>query len=157
MEPFRPYLIGLTVAVLAFAWYQKLKPRKAEEIQCDCEEDRKKPFMQTNTFLGIITVFTALMLAFPYYSSVFYPNNKKEAVNINPLNIQTLELEIEGMTCKACDSHVEHAAQEIEGVIEANADYSTGRAEVKYNDTKITIEAIVMAINKTGYKIKNHE
>ena len=26
IEPFRPYLIGLTIVVLLFAWYQKLKP-----------------------------------------------------------------------------------------------------------------------------------
>ncbi len=36
MEPFRPYLIGLTIAVLGFAWYQKLKLRKKGEIVCDC-------------------------------------------------------------------------------------------------------------------------
>ena len=35
LEPFRPYLIGLTILVLGFAWYQKLKPKK--EIDCDCE------------------------------------------------------------------------------------------------------------------------
>ena len=28
LEPFRPYFIGLTTLVLAFAWYQKLKPKK---------------------------------------------------------------------------------------------------------------------------------
>ena len=33
LEPFRPYLIGLTVLVLGFAWYQKLKPQK--EIDCE--------------------------------------------------------------------------------------------------------------------------
>ena len=33
MEPARPYLIGITVLVLGFAWYQKLKPRTAKEIQ----------------------------------------------------------------------------------------------------------------------------
>ena len=26
LEPFRPYFIGLTILVLGFAWYQKLKP-----------------------------------------------------------------------------------------------------------------------------------
>ena len=30
LEPARPYLIGLTIAVLGFAWYQKLKPVNAE-------------------------------------------------------------------------------------------------------------------------------
>jgi len=28
LEPFRPYFIGLTILVLGFAWYQKLKPKK---------------------------------------------------------------------------------------------------------------------------------
>jgi len=66
LEPFRPYLLGLTIAVLAFAWYQMLKPKK--DIDCDCEEDQpdgktgKKSFIQTKTFLGIVTVFAALML-----------------------------------------------------------------------------------------------
>ena len=46
LEPFRPYLIVLTVSVLAFAWYQKLKPRK--DIDCDCD-DEKAPFLQTKT------------------------------------------------------------------------------------------------------------
>lgn len=71
MEPARPYLIGFTVLVLGFAWYQKLKPRTAEEIECDCEENEKPSFWQSRKFLGIVTVFAALMLTFPYYSSIF--------------------------------------------------------------------------------------
>ena len=43
LEPFRPYLIGLTILVLGFAWYQKLKPKK--EIDCDCETDEKPKFI----------------------------------------------------------------------------------------------------------------
>mgnify|MGYP003457247015 FL=1 len=67
LEPFRPYLIGITVLVLGFAWTQKLKPRTTEEIQCTCEEEDKIPFVKTKKFLGIVTVFTFLMMAFPYY------------------------------------------------------------------------------------------
>ena len=32
IEPFRPYLIGLTILVLLFAWYQKLKPEKKSTV-----------------------------------------------------------------------------------------------------------------------------
>jgi mercuric ion transport protein len=65
MDPFRPYLFGITVLVLGFAWYQKLKPKTAEEIQCACEEDEKPSFWQSKMFLGIVTGFAVLMLAFP--------------------------------------------------------------------------------------------
>ena len=66
IEPFRPYLIGLTVLAFAFAWYQKLKQQK--QVDCDCEADNKKSFWQSKSFLGIATVVAALLIAFPYYA-----------------------------------------------------------------------------------------
>ena len=66
---------------------------------------------------------------------------------------KTYKVNIEGMTCEACDLHVAHAAQEVEGVIEAKADYNTGKAEVKFDKSKTTKEAIVESINATSYKV----
>ena len=153
LEPFRLYLIGITVLVLGFAWYQKLRPHNQNEIQCGCEEDERPYFCQSKKFLGIVTVFAMLMMAFPYYAYALYPHNKKEVDVVNQANIQLLHLEIKGMTCSACDSHVTHAAHEIIGVIEAKADHTTGKAEIKFDKTKTNQEEIVEAINKTGYKV----
>jgi hypothetical protein len=69
IEPFRPYLIGLTILVLGFVWYQILKPRK--DIDCECEPDENPKFIQTKMFLGIVTAFAIIMLAFPHYSGIF--------------------------------------------------------------------------------------
>ncbi|MEP4134218.1 MAG: mercuric transport protein MerTP, partial [Cyclobacteriaceae bacterium] len=74
MEPFRPYLIGLTILVLGFAWYQKLPPRTQEEIDCACNEGERPSFWQSKKFLGIVTVFAVLMLSFPSYAHIFYSN-----------------------------------------------------------------------------------
>ncbi len=48
LESFRPYFIGLTILVLGFAWYQKLKPKK--QIDCNCETAEKPKFIQSKTF-----------------------------------------------------------------------------------------------------------
>ena len=83
MEPYRPFLVGLTILVLAFAWYQKLRPRTEEEIACACEParstdgDDKPSFWQSRSFLSIVTLFAAVMLSFPSYAHVFYPENEK--------------------------------------------------------------------------------
>ncbi len=153
MEPARPYLVGFTVLVLGFAWYQKLKPKKAEEIECACEDDEKPSFWQSGKFLFIVTIFAALMLTSPYYSSVFYPGNSKEVMVVNQFDIQTIQLDIEGMTCEACDSHVAYAAQEVDGVIEATADHKTGKAEVKFDKTRTSREEIIKSIDATSYKV----
>jgi hypothetical protein len=76
IEPARPYLIGLSIAVLLFAWYVKLKPVKTTNMDCNCETIKKVSFLQTKTFLGIVTVFAILMMIFPMYAKVFYPKPK---------------------------------------------------------------------------------
>lgn len=48
LEPFRPYFIGLTILVLGFAWYQKLKPQ--EQIDCNCKTEEKPKFIQKKHF-----------------------------------------------------------------------------------------------------------
>ena len=153
MEPFRPYLIGLTVAVLGFAWYQKVKPQKADEIDCDCEEDGKTQFMLSKRFLGIVTVFAAVMLAFPMYAQIFYPDNAKEVVVVNQSDIETASFEIQGMTCTGCEEHVKHAINELDGIVEATASYTEADASVKFDATKVTLEVIKNAIDATGYKV----
>lgn len=160
MEPFRPFLIGLTVFVLGFAWYQKLKPKK-EEIDCACddEEEEKKPFLQSKAFLGIVTVLAVLLLSFPYYSSIFFSANPKaDAVVAAQTNVQEAQLAIKGMTCEGCEYSVNYALTSKEGVLEANADYHTGTALVKYNPSIISTDALRQAIeSEVGYQVTQVE
>ena len=155
LEPARPYLIGLTIAVLGFAWYQKLKPVNAEAIDCDCEENGKPSFWQSKFFLGIVTAFALLMLAFPNYAHIFYPeNNKAEVMIIKEADIETVTLGVSGMTCTGCEEHVKHAVTELPGVIEVEASYESANTTVKFDKTKSSLEEIRAAINSTGYKVK---
>ncbi len=76
LEPLRPYLIGLTVIVLGFAFYKAYKPQSKEEIECACEEDEKKSFLNSKTFLWVVTGVSILMFSFPSYSHIFFSGNK---------------------------------------------------------------------------------
>lgn len=40
----RPYLIGLSITVLAFAWHLKLNTAKTNDMDCNCETAKKLPF-----------------------------------------------------------------------------------------------------------------
>jgi copper chaperone CopZ len=158
LEPARPYLIGLTIAVLGFAWYQKLKPVKAEEIDCDCEEDGKPSFWQSKPFLGIVTAFALIMLAFPNYAHIFYPDNSKaEVMIIKEADTETVTLGVSGMTCTGCEEHVKHAVKELPGVIEVEASYEAANTTVKFDKTKSSLEDVKAAINSTGYKVKEDQ
>ena len=153
IEPFRPYLIGLTILVLLFAWYQKLKPEK--EIDCECETDKKPKFIQSKTFLGVVTVFAIVMLAFPYYSSMFYPNSEKQIVVVDKSNIKTTEYKISGMTCASCEAHVNHEVIKLNGIVNSKTSYKNGNAIIEFDETKTNELEIEKAINATGYKVTN--
>lgn len=153
MEPFRPYLIGLAIIAIGYAWYNYLKPKNADD--CGCEVDAKPKWFQTKGFLIGITLFAAISIAFPYYASIFYPNNKKEVVVVSQSNIQAVNFEIKGMTCSACEEHVKHAVNELNGIVNVDASFEKAKAEVKFDNTKTSKEDIIKAIDATGYKVIN--
>ena len=153
IEPFRPYLIGLTFLVLGFAWYQKLKPKK--EIDCDCEPEEKPTFIQSKKFLGVVTVFAIVMLAFPYYSGVFYPNTEKQIIVVDKSNVEKTEFKISGMTCASCEDHVNHEVNKLSGIVNIKASYENGNAIIEFDKTKTNEAEIERAINSTGYEVTN--
>ena len=151
IEPFRPYLIGLTILVLGFAWYQKLKPKK--EIDCECETDENPKFIQSKKFLEIVTVFAIVMMAFPYYSGIFYPNTEKQIIVVDKSDIKTKEFKISGMTCTSCEEHVNHEVNKLKGIVNSKAFYENGNAIIEFDRTKSNEIEIEKAINSTGYKV----
>jgi len=151
MEPFRPYLIGVTVLVLGFAWYQQLKPKK--EPDCDCDTEGTPKFIQSKLFLGLVTVFALAMLAFPYYAEVFYPENKAKVQPQLAKSVDNLTLQVKGMTCESCNLHVEHTLAQLPGYINAKADYKTGTVTVEFDASKSSVKEVKEAVNSTGYKI----
>ena len=150
MELFIPYLVGLAIVAIGYGWYNYLKPKKAEDC---CEVDAKPKWFQTKGFLIGITLFAAISISFPYYSHIFYTDNKKEMVIVNQSNIQTVNFDVEGMTCASCEQHITHAVNELEGIVNVAASFEKAKTKVEFDNSKTNIEDIEKAINSTGYKI----
>jgi copper chaperone CopZ len=148
----RPYLIGLTVLMLSFAWYQKLKLQK--QAACNCgDANERAPFLQTKAFLSIVTISVAIILAFPLYVHTFFQKTKKSTVVAEKTNLSSAEFTISGMTCSGCEEHVNQKVNNLTGIIHITVSYKKGNAIVAYDNTKVTIEQIEQAIEKTGYSV----
>lgn len=157
LEPFRPFLMILSVLALGFAFYKAYKPKKADN--CGCAVKEKKSFLASKGFLWGITVFSILMYSFPYYSSVFYSGGEKNvATNVNNEHIQNVKLSIKGMTCTGCENHIHLAINKLDGIIELQSSYENGSSIVKFDESKIAVQAIINSIEKeTGYQVSNHK
>jgi mercuric ion transport protein len=159
LEPLRPFLIGTTLLVLTFAWYRKLKPRRQEEIACACESDPNPSFWQSRRFLGAVTVVALLLLAFPYYSGLFFSRNSgTAAAATTAVPAREATLHIQGMTCGGCEQSVNHALKGQAGVLGASASYATGTATVRFDAEKVGVEQLARRVEEaTGYKVTSHQ
>ncbi len=164
LEPLRPYLIGLTVIVLSYAFYKAYskspsdKPKKAGDIECECEDKnsiQKIKFINSKKFLWIITAVSALLITFPYYSKALFPSDNQNVVIVQSNNIVKAKLDIEGMTCTSCEESVNYALKSENGVISATSSFKTGIAFVGYDQSKVSPEQLIKAVEeKVGYKVK---
>ena len=158
IEPARPYLLGLSIALLLFAWYVKLKPAKTNDMDCNCETTKKASFLQSKKFLSIVTVFAILMMTFPLYTKMFYPKSKVQAATFAVVDTkQQAKFIIQGMTCTGCEEHVNNELSKVSGVLAYNTSYTSTSSLVTFDKSKVDIKTIEAAINKTGYKVKEYK
>jgi len=113
---------------------------------------------QTKKFLGIVTVFAALMLTFPYYSHVFYPNPpQKELAHAQASSTATRTIDVKGMTCNSCAAHIENEVARLEGVVSVDASYEEAHAKVRFDPSELRIARIEKAIKETGYQVTGRQ
>lgn len=62
------------------------------------------------------------------------------------------KFKIEGMTCSACQSHVQHAVEKLEGMQSCNVNLLANSMDVDYDEKKLTEGQIMTAVSKAGYK-----
>ncbi|CAN5798335.1 hypothetical protein BH24BAC1_BH24BAC1_32770 [soil metagenome] len=153
VEPFRPYLAGLTVAMLGLAWYQKLKPAKAA-ADCACEAEGKASFWQSMQLLLLVSGLALGLLALPNYAGLFYGKDKAQSAIAPPDFAQNVQLQVSGMTCAGCEAHVNKEIGSVPGVFTVQTSYDEGTAIVSYDSAKVTPADILQAASKTGYTVE---
>jgi copper chaperone len=67
--------------------------------------------------------------------------------------MQTLTLDVRGMTCGHCKMSVEGALTELEGVSNVEVDLATGKVTVSYDDSKVTLAQLQEAVEDQGYDV----
>jgi copper chaperone CopZ len=137
------------------AWYAKLKPAKANDPDCSCETKNSHSFLQSKSFLGIITVFSIMMMTFPLYAKIFYhaPEVKSSSVAKTEGKLTAIFI-IDGMTCAGCEVTVNNELSKLKGVWNYTTSYARKNSQVTYNPEIIDVKTIASAINKTGYTVK---
>lgn len=75
-----------------------------------------------------------------------------EAVPAHSVELRTVQIPVDGMTCAVCTSRVRRAMIGIEGVVDAEVDLAQRHAVVRYDEGQVTAEQLAEQINGMGYR-----
>lgn len=81
---------------------------------------------------------------------------EQPAAVIDAENVVTLDFDVEGMTCTGCETTVKNSLGRLDGVVDAEASFETGKAKVQYDKSLVTAEDMEEAIEQAGYKVTGH-
>lgn len=65
--------------------------------------------------------------------------------------MQHITLNINGMTCNGCVASVTKILQGVDGVTSAEVSLADKRAEVAFDATKTSVDALIAAVEDGGY------
>ncbi|MBV6496568.1 MAG: hypothetical protein JFAIHJKO_01694 [Pyrinomonadaceae bacterium] len=162
-ETLRPYLLVLASAALAYVFYRVYFRR--EECAPD-DSCASKPVDKINQIS--LWMATAVIVAFalaPYYTGYIaaaitaprLPTTASAPVIAPPpdesSSKNTIVLNVRGMTCDACETHIEVPLRRLHGVASADADYKKHNVTVVYDPAQVTVERIKETITATGYEL----
>lgn len=157
----RPYLLVFAFSALAYGFYRVYFRR---EECAEGESCATKPVSRINKiFLWIGAVVIVAFALSPSYlgyisAAMTAPNlpaaeSAPIAVAEEPAARKTVVLKVRGMTCDACEKHLEVPLQKLRGVISADANYKKHNITVVYDPNQVTVEKIKEAILATGYEL----
>lgn len=67
--------------------------------------------------------------------------------------MQTKTLDVKGMTCGHCKMSVEGALENLDGVSTVEVDLNTGKVEVSYDESKVSLDNMKEAVEDQGYDV----
>lgn len=78
-------------------------------------------------------------------------------IQVDPENIEFVQISVEGMTCTGCETTVEKGLLSLDGVMEADASHTEKTAVVKFDKTKTSIDEMMSKIEERGYEALGFE
>jgi Cu2+-exporting ATPase len=79
------------------------------------------------------------------------PRLQEGFVDIDERHLKSASLILEGITCAACVWLSERHVRTVPGVVEFHVNYSTHRARVRWDDSRVRLSEILKAIAAIGY------
>jgi len=149
LAPLRPWFLGMTGVLIAAGFFLAYRPRGV--AVCAPGEACAKPASRRNqrVALWLVTVLAVALATYPSWGARLTASHAAMVPTSGPSSVVVLD--VEGMTCAACEGEIEHELRKVPGVVQARASFDQKRAEVRVLSPAPRIESLIAAIDQAGY------
>lgn len=67
--------------------------------------------------------------------------------------METIDLNVTGMTCGACEQRIQKALTRVDGVVQSAAEHRAARVRVMFDPTRTTEGTVRSCIERAGYVV----
>ena len=145
-EPYRPYMLALTVMLLGGAFFMTYRKRTAAACAKDGSCSTSGPSRRQQGMLWTITVITLAAASYPYWISA--GTNSVSATEAKQGTV--VELAITGMTCDSCANRVQKTLSGVPGVSGSTVTFDDGKALVTVEEN-VSPSVLVAAVEGLGF------
>ena len=143
-ENYRPYLIGVTVLLLGFAFYLVYRKREVECEDGTCKIQDAGKWNKVGVWSA--TFLAAVAIAFPHLGVA-----PSASANMAVQGNAVVSLNVEGMDCKACAAGVEGSLASIHGVHKARVSFEKGEAVIDFDPALVKPDVFVKRVKENGF------
>jgi copper chaperone CopZ len=143
------WFITTAIGLLAVAWRSYLKEAgRCRAASCEMVQGKT-----TRTALILASAVVAVFVGLNLYTYMSQHRSASAPSTTMPSRgLASVTIPVEGMTCFTCELTVESSLKKLPGVQSADAKVNEASAYVSYDPAKVSLDELIAAINKTGYK-----
>ena len=149
-DKYRPIFMAITLAVLGVAFYLTYRKRPVPCEDGSCKTSNGSP--KAKAALWGISVIAVGLMASPYMLAAVSRTQAAAPIALASDSYDSVKLDIEGMTCESCVSHIQTKLKEVPGVLDASVDYASKSAVIRCEKGSKNTSALLKAVKTAGYE-----
>lgn len=153
LAPYRPYLMALTIVLLALGFYCTYRTAPGEGCRDEeCRRESAGPKRFSRALLWVVTVFTVGTMLYPW-ATAYRADQTLSASSTAPpsARLQTVTFAVGKMSCAECTAEIRKALMKTPGVSEATVDFEDKRATVSFDPSRVSVVKLKAVIAELGF------
>ncbi len=149
LAPLRPWFLGLTAVLIAFGFYLAYRPQRTE---CAPGEACPTPVSRRGQRVALwcVTFLAVVLATYPSWGTRL--GRRTSTLPALTAGSTVVTLDVQGMTCTACEGEIERELVKVPGVMSARASFERKRADVQVAAASAKAEPLIAAVERAGYR-----